>query len=252
MVQQEKKSAILRRRAASNVHASVTADLPSLKHGALSLMDQMRYEIDSCLKRQDDKTLHDVFKTYEQHFSRGFKEGDEGLVKENLKAALEELNIKEHGEIIENVMKNTDVDKNGFLDFEEFRLAVRQPTAMEQWTSSLPINNVVAAALYPLVGLHPEFKGSNGIDPLRALSSCSDDHLRSACDAIMEGILKVLSRRVQELKNSFKSMDDNPVRVKEDIEQSKFGVGTMNGGIGTMSCGDIPSFFEGLGGRVGS
>jgi hypothetical protein len=223
---------------------NMTANLPSLEHGALSLMDQMRYEINSCLKRQDDKTLHDVFKTYEQHFSRGFKEGDEGLVKEHLKAALEELNIKEHGEIVENILKNTDVDKNGYLDFEEFRTAVREPTAMEQWTSSLPINNVVAAALSSLVGLHPEFKGSS-IDPLRSLSSCSDDHLRSACDAIMEGILKVLSRRVQELKYSFKSMDDNPINVKEDIEQSKFGVGTMN-------CGDIPSFFEGLGGRVGS
>ena len=169
--------------------------------------------------------------------SRGLKKGNAGILKEDLKGALEELNTTVQSDVLENM----DLNQDGYFDFEEFKTAAREPTAMEQWTAALPLNNLVAAALSPLIGLHPEWMGS---DPLRALSLCSDDHVRSACDVIVEGILKVLSRRVHELKNSYKTMDDKPVRVKEDLEQSKFGIGTMN-------CGDIPSFFEGLGGRVG-
>ena len=241
--EQEIKTASLRRRFVLTIDTSLPLCSPSSKHEAQSLAHRMRLEIDLCLKRQDDKVLYDIFHRHEHHLSRGFKEEDEGSFKESLKAALEEINTKVHSDTLENIFMNIDLNDDGYLDFDQFKLAVREPTAMEQWTSSLPLNNLVAAALSPLIDLNPPFLES---DSLRALSLCSEDQLRFACEAIMEGISKVLSRRLQELKTSYDAMDNKKMLVKEGIEQSKFV------GVGTMNCGDIPSFFDGLAKIVGA
>ena len=209
---------------------------------SLALKGRMSREIEYCLKRQDDKALSDAFNMHKHHMSKGFKEGTEGILKENLKAALEEFFFEVRSDMVENIFSTRDVNDDGYLDFQEFKMAVQEPSAIEEWTSSsFSLSGLAAAALAPIIDMHPEFKDK---EPLRAISLCSDDHLRTARGAVMEGLLKVMTSRVLDLKTSFEAMDNKAVRMKEDVEQSKFSVGTM-------SCGDIPSFFEGLGERVG-
>ena len=227
---------------ANNPKAVLSRETNSKMENLDSLSDQIRLQVEYCLKRQDERFLLSVFQKHKKHLIQGMKQGTEGILKENLQAAMEELNIFMQIDTVENIFLTMDVNNDGFLDFEEFKIAVLRPSPMEQWTSSIPLNKIIAAALTPVISMFPMFKDS---DPLRALSLSSEEQLSSACRGVMEGILNIICRRVQELRRSFEVLDCKAVQEKENLELSKFAA------IGTMSCGDIPSFFKGLGERVG-
>lgn len=205
------------------------------------LLDKVKHQVQACLRRQDDKVIADVFRKYKDDLVHGLKHGTEGIFKENLQAAMRELDLYIQTDTIDNIFLTMDVNDDGYLDLEEFKIAVHRSSPMEQWTASFPLTKLVASALLPIIDMFPAYKDS---DPLRALSLCSDEDVGIACNGVMEGISKMVLLRIKELRQSYAAMDAKALEKRENVEDSKFTVGTM-------SCGDIPSFFKGLGERVG-
>ena len=181
------------------------------------------------------------------------------LLKENLKAALEEVGFKVHDSDIEAIFDGMDADGDAALDLAEFKIAVTRPSQVlkdvERWTCSMPFQQLVAAGFVQLADhgskaalLRKKDKtvedGQNQKDPLRSVSKCSDEEFHVVCDAVLEGCRQLLIKHHSELKIAYEALDKQKLGKGSEEDQSKFS-------LNTMSCGEISAFYEGLGGRVG-
>ena len=132
-------------------------------------------------------------------------------------------------------MVMTDMDKNGGLDFEEFRRALmKPPTKLEQWVDTLPLAGMLASCF-----ILPE-----GGDQLHEVSLLSAENLNAIAEAYAHGLKKVLMDAQINLKETLDSME---TKAKESAggESSKYKTFKM-------STGSVPHYIEGLTGRIGN
>ncbi len=100
---------------------------------------------------------------------------------DGLKDALLELGVPVERDQVEELMLIMDLDENGGLDFEEFKLAVQQPpTQLEQWASMLPLAGMLARSL--------PVNGGQGDPPLRDFSRLDEDEIDVAVEVFSEGM----------------------------------------------------------------
>ena len=182
----------------------------------------------------------------------------EVLSKDSLKPALEEIGFKVRPEDVEGIFESMDSDGDAVLDLNEFKIAVTRPSKIlkeiERWTTSMPFQQLIAAGFVQLVDhskvpvIRKKDKGSEEEsvkrDPLRSVSKCSEVEFNTVCDCVLEGCRKLLTKHHADLKAAYEALDKQKFGKGSDDDQSKFS-------LNTMSCGGVPDFYEGLGGRVG-
>jgi hypothetical protein len=198
------------------------------------LADEVRSQVKKLFTTKDERFWK---KLYEKH-----KDSSQ-MSKENFRLALHELGIflDEEGE--REVFEGADNDQDQGLDFNEFLLAVKKPSKLDQWTAGLPLTKLVAAAFVPIIR-QSTFKD----DPLVALSECSTQTLSLVINALKEGLNELLWKHISELKTGYRAMKNMKLDIQDTKAQSKFSSG---GEVGVMSCGKINDFYGGLGSRVG-
>ena len=188
-----------------------------------SLLSVLRKQVADGMLRRDDGHLKAVFEKHKDPSS-------ELVPRENLRAALAALDVEVDEKDLEEILFSSDSHASGGLDLEDFKRAVRRPLMVQQWAGDLPLAQMVADAM-------PRAKG---LDPLRAVSKATAAVLRDACQALSEGLLKVLEVQVAELKTIFDIQDE----AKSNAAAAKFE-------HTKMSAGDIVDFYAGLGNRIG-
>jgi hypothetical protein len=93
--------------------------------------------VDRFLKRREEACAKEVFERYADPNAHL-------ILTDGLQRALEEMGVQIKSEEVQAVMVMTDVEKNGGLDFEEFRRALmKPPTKLEQWVGTLPLARAV-------------------------------------------------------------------------------------------------------------
>ena len=198
------------------------------------LTDEVRSQINKFFATKDERFWK---KTYERHLK-----GHNQMSKENFRLAFNELGIflDEEGE--REVFDGADTDQDEGLDFNEFLMAVKKPSKVEQWTAGLPLTKLVATAFVPIIR-QSKFES----DPLVALSECSASILSSVVNMLKDGLYELLWKHISDLKTGYRALQSMNLETQGHQAPSKFSIGE----VGTMSCGKINDFYGGLGSRVG-
>ena len=186
--------------------------------------------IDLFFKRQDE---HSIEKAFSDHADAS---SGKAIVKsQGVRAALGELGIKVSEPEAEELVSRLDADRNGGLDWEEFRGAVQKPPSeLDQWINTIPVAGLLASALQAVV--------PDG-DQLRQMSMLSEESRDAAVEAVGKGLKRLMSEAHAKLKQAIDNVDAK-ARAQKDGAANKFQ--TIN-----MSGGTVQQYFEGLFGRVG-
>ncbi len=202
--------------------------------GQKDLADEVRSQIKKFFAAKDDRFWK---KAFERHVK-----GHDKMSKQNFRLALHDLGIflDEEGE--REVFDSADADEDQGLDFNEFLMAVRKPSKVEQWTAGLTLTKLFAAAFVPIIR-----QSKLKEDPLIALSECSPQILSSVVSALKDGLNELLWKHISELKTGYRALKTMNLETQGPQTLSKFSIGE----VGTMSCGKINDFYGGLGSRVG-
>jgi hypothetical protein len=153
---------------------------------------------------------------------------------EQFKAALKDLRLFTINDY-ERMFKEADINKDSVLDFEEFSRAVRLPSKLEQYLSTLPLAKLLA---FCLTSAHESIAESN--DPVRAISRLSPDTLAMGAAIFHEGLKRLLDDTRSKLRVCYDELE----RKAAQGTNSKFQTFTMN-------CGTLENFSDGLSNRVG-
>ena len=132
-----------------------------------------------------------------------------------------------------------DMNRNGHLDLNEFKCCVKNRSKIEQWTLSMPISDLVASALMPIV-----LRGEPCEDQLNKLIKTTDDELKTVCQGLYHGFYFLLRNRLNILSKAYKTQAEKSYADGSENTQSKFAF--------SMQCGSISDFYQGLGGRIGN
>jgi hypothetical protein len=213
------------------------------EQGCKVCLEDVKMQVDSCLKRHDQAYVFEKFKERAQFFTHGLKLGTLGISKAEFTAVVNELGVKPSSSMADDVYAVWDSDKDGYLNSVEFQSAVQSlySDQVEQWVSNFPLNYILASAFSPVVAAYTTPERT---DPLLALSTCSRGDLEVVLHGFLHGIQSLLQERVEGLRESYAAMDGKQSDANTSLQDSKFAVNTM-------SSGDIHSFFDGLGERVG-
>jgi hypothetical protein len=198
------------------------------------LVHAVKTAVQNLLERRNLEFMEKVFNQHKE-------KGKGCILKENLGASLRDLCIYIDDEAIDEMFSNIDTDRDGKLDFDEFKAGVTRPSKIEQWTTSIPFSQLFASALTALIP-----SGSRE-DPVRLLADITKEDLSVLCAAVQEGLFTLLEQHILELKAAFYAVENMQVPSGNVAAGSKFSFDQLV----EMSCGNIDDFFAGLGGRVG-
>jgi hypothetical protein len=123
-----------------------------------------------------------------------------GLTFDDFRSALHECGVRLSPEDQALVFKRADLDEGGGQRLQEFRTAVRTPTRLEQWVSTLPLTRLLAHCLGLRVG--------DSEDPLRVLSKLSRGDLKEAVAVCCEGLERILADAQMQLRKSLDAMNE--------------------------------------------
>ena len=131
---------------------------------------------------------------------------------------------------------NVDIkpDREEKLNFQNFLQLMQAESSIQKWTASLPICKIYADALTAV--------SSSDRDPLKAISTITNEELNAACDGCMDAIKGILADELRKLKAGFLLMDEKSHCQNESAVKFQ---------VFTMSCGHIEDFHKGLIGRIG-
>jgi hypothetical protein len=152
------------------------------------LAQQVIAHVGAFFARQDPAHLR---RTFDRHAGAGAAAGGQpAIVRERLRAALEELRVLVLDDTVDELFATMDTDGDDAVDIDEFTAAVARPSRIEQWTDGIAVDRLLASALSPVVLAHAGGGGGNGAvscgDVMRALSRCveiSRDALKMDCRA---------------------------------------------------------------------
>ena len=151
--------------------------------------------------------------------------------KQGLASALNALGVHTDAKHVDELFEEFDFDANSGLDLDEFRRLLRSSNRLYEWAKALPLHELLADAI-PRKG---------GQDPLRVLSELTADEIRITCQAIQEGLIRMLYEACASLKEAFAATD----KRAESGGGSKFN-------IVPLSCGRIEKFHGGFQERIGN
>jgi hypothetical protein len=181
-------------------------------------------QIDQGIRRRDETFLKT---TFEQHMHPTTKT----LRIEKLPSILSSLGAKcdDPGELFDSV----DVNKDGALDFDDFKRVVSVSTDIQRLIQTLPISHMVADAL-------PK---ESGQDSVRNFCEITSEQVKIVCASLLPFLEKMLIEYAAQLKNAYEIMEKN--RDGDSQYSSKFE-------LTPMSVGNIDNFHEGLASRIGT
>ena len=183
----------------------------------------VRNRIRAGISRQDDSFLETFFQE---------KTGNSGnLSKQQFNSALVELGIRLKEDEIDVIFRTVDVNKDGVMDLEEFKKAVRFPTPIQQLISTLPITQIFADAM-------PDMMGN---ECLRQFGQVTPEQIEDICKEALPFLKTILTDAVTKVRVSLETMD----KVEASRGASKFEVPPE------MSAGSVEDFHGGLTGRIG-
>jgi hypothetical protein len=158
------------------------------------------------------------------------------ILESSLAGALGDCGLYFSAEELALIFRNADLNNNGGLNLDEFRIAVKTPTKLEQWAGTLALSRLLAHCLMLRI--------SDLEDPLLDLSELSRIDLEYVSGVFCEGIRKILADAQIQLKKSLAAM-------RETTAESSAGAGSKFQTF-KMSCGKVEDFHKGLKERVGA
>ena len=186
--------------------------------------DKVRNRIHAGLNRRNDEFL-------QEYFDRKVGEyGTSTLNRQQFTSALEELGVRMNEDDVSIVFRTADLNSDGVLHLEEFKKAVRFPSTIEQFISTLPITQVFADAM-------PDETDTES--RLRRFSRISEKQVDEICEVIMPFLGKMIKEAVKETQVSFAAMD------KSSASNIKFTLPDE------MPSGTVGDFHRGLTARIG-
>ena len=200
------------------------------------MLRKLQSQIQEGFKRRNDEHVRAVFDSH-KHGTR--------ITASSLGAALKDLGIYVLEEDIDELLKSSDMNDDGGLDFDEFSLLVGRSSPGLDFARALPLAELVWDGLPRMDRRAAHSKGAGG-EPgeaqLRHLCGISPEELEASIQAITEGLRTMLQENLAALKKSYDLLDRNA--AAGSAAAAKFEMIPMN--VGT-----IEDFHEGIAARVG-
>jgi hypothetical protein len=199
--------------------------LPRFLAGS-NYLRQVRAQAEQNRQQRSDEHLEQVFRAHAV---------DGRLSKDRLKAAIGSLSVSLDikTEDFDAVFIGMDTDKNGSIDLEEFKAAVRIPSTVEAWAKTIPWWRPIADCM-------PVRRGTNS---LRAVAEMTAEEVAYVAEVVRDEICRMLGEQVAALRDAFKKMDAK-AKDSEGLASSKFQTFKA-------STGGAKEYYHGLTGRVG-
>jgi hypothetical protein len=185
----------------------------------------------------DDEILQRIFRSIDTDNSGGIE-------KHELVAALEKMGWARSKAEVYELFDDCDHDHDGRIDFREFCLAVKSPSVVEKWLSTIPLARYIANR----VG----FDGVGGSDtgdkdnPYEVISTLTPEYLDEVIDACVPGIKAMMHEKLKSLQDGLSKCKS---RSPATAGPSKFGFFQLKQG---ESVGSIADFVGGIENRIGN
>jgi hypothetical protein len=137
-------------------------------------------------------------------------------------------------EELDSLFLKFDCNKDGLIDFEEFKAVVKAPTAAEAWAMGIAWWQPIADAVPVKVDE----------EPLRTLAGLTREQMDCLCEVVQRNIGRLLREQVNLLRVSVDAMTKRSVESEEVLDSSKFKVFKA-------SAGKTREYHQGLTGRIG-
>ena len=190
------------------------------------LLGKLRAQIQQGIKRRNKDNIRSTFESHKT---------DSLITKSTLQAALQDLGINVIDKEIDELLRSTDINNDGGLDFDEFSMLLSASSPSLEWLRSLPLAELVLDGL-------PKKDGITSQDQLRHLCNTSQSELEVSIQAIMEGLRKMLQENLAALKKAYDLLESK--QAAQDSASAKFQ-------IRTMSVGNVEDFYNGIKTRIG-
>jgi hypothetical protein len=155
-----------------------------------------------------------------------------------LQRALQELGVQMDADKVTKLFDSMDLDKNGGLDFEEFKRAVQQPAnPLEKWVAMLPINGMLSRS-FPVRGA--------GDQVLRSVSKLGTIEIHATVDVFSRALLGLLLEARSNLEQMFSRVDQKAVEAAKGSDGAVAKFKTFK-----MRTGTVDDYVSGISGRVG-
>ena len=129
-------------------------------------------------------------------------------------------------------------DQDGGLDMDEFIRAVRLPSVLETWCTTLPLAKLLACCLQLVRGSAAESQ-----DPIRdCVSKLVPKDIEKVVEYFHDGVRRLLGGKVSELERCYKELDEKAAKDSDgSIPKYTF----------EFSAGNADNFYAGLADQVG-
>ena len=193
-----------------------------------ALAAKLASQIDMGFKRRDVAYVQQVF---DRHM-----DASGVLPKEQALHAFRELgmNVKD-ARALDEIFFESNTSSVNSLKFQDFWLAAQRPSPLQQWTTRMPLAQLLAEAFPPTCSL----------DPLKAVSTLCVEDLEVVIGAFVKGLRRLLVAATMELKRSYEILEAKKAVQKDGQAAFKFKINTVSGG-------HISDFHAGISGRVGT
>jgi hypothetical protein len=159
------------------------------------------------------------------------------ILEADLGNALRECGVILTPEEVSVVFKCNDLNDNGGLNFNEFAMAVKTPTKLEQWADTLWLSELLAYCLL--------LRNRNTDDHLRGVGDLTTFDLLEVVSLFGRGLMKILVEGQSVLRKGFQAMDRQIAESSKGIRaSSKFKTFKMGSG-------KVEDFHKGLLERIG-
>ena len=197
----------------------------------LSLLNKLQIQIENGFKRRKDENVRATFDSHKQ---------GKFITESSLRAALKDLGIDVLEEDVDEMLKTSDMNADGGLDFDEFSLLVARSSPGLEFLRSLPLAELVLDGLPNMEG-RVAANGTGEVQ-LRHLCSISQNELDISIQAIAKGLRTMLQENLAALKKAYDLLDSNA--AAGNAAAAKFQ-------IIKMSVGTIHDFHAGIAARIG-
>jgi hypothetical protein len=211
--------------------SSKTGSCPPVQQPTLSeVSDIIRTQIEAGFRRRREAFVREVF-------DKRRSPDVDGISRENLVPALKDIGINVSASEADELFYTQDMNCDGSIDRAEFLLMSKRLGKLEEWTSTLPLSQLLADCM----------PATDEADPVRVVSNLAKAHIRAIANCFSEGLVVILTEGVDKLKHAYECMDRNKREAASRSPESsgKFAV------LSQMSCGNVMDFRNGLSARIG-
>jgi hypothetical protein len=202
------------------------ADVSIQKHDASSpssLAQALQHQVDLGFQRRDASHVKNAFDKHCDLHSASISDS-------RLHSVLIELGLDIDQQRATELFDEFDTDSSEGLSFLELQQLLHKPSRLHEWAKGLPLHELLADAI----------PRKPGTDPLRVVSRLTDGERVAVCEAVRNGLERMLKESSELLEKAFSVSDQR----KNAIDGSKFN-------IVPVSCGNVNDFHAGVEGRIG-